>query len=180
MANNILEIYNKYYQDNEALLAIILKHSEFVARKALLCAENKKLDIDKTLLYEAAMFHDIGVVKCNAPSIYAFGDLNYICHGVEGRKIMEGEGRNDIALVCERHTGSGLSIADIINQNLPLPRRDMLPETLIEKLVCYADKFFSKSKNIEKEKSLGKVLFQMRAHGEESLQRFLKLHEMFS
>ena len=35
---------------------------------------------------------------------------------------------------------------EIISQHLPIsPPRDLLPESVEEKLVCYADKFFSKS-----------------------------------
>jgi len=49
------------------------------------------------------------------------------------------------ALVCERHIGVGLSVADIDRQQLPLPRRDMLPVSLEEQIVAYADLFFSKS-----------------------------------
>ena len=49
------------------------------------------------------------------------------------------------ARVCERHTGAGLTKREIIEQELPLPQQDFLPETTEEKLICYADKFFSKT-----------------------------------
>ncbi len=81
--------------------------------------------------------------------------------------------------MCERHTGSGLTVEDIERQKLPLPHRDMLPISLEEKLVCYADKFFSKSGDIEREKSLEKVIESMRRHGEDTLNRFLELHALF-
>ena len=84
------------------------------------------------------------------------------------------------ALVCERHTGSGLSVEDIVRQNLPLPHRDMCPVTLEEKLICYADKFFSKSGNLTERKPFEKVKKQMEAFGEDSLRRFLALHSLFS
>ncbi len=107
------------------------------------------------------------------------GTLPYICHGVEGRKILDAEGLPRHALVCERHTGSGLSVEDIERQNLPLPRRDMLPLSLEEKLICYADKFFSKSGDIREEKSLDRVLRSMERHGADTLARFLLLHRLF-
>jgi len=34
----------------------------------------------------------------------------------------------------------------IIQGKLPLPERDMIPQSLEEQLICYADKFYSKSK----------------------------------
>ncbi len=40
-----------------------------------------------------------------------------------------------IARICERHTGAGLTIDDIRRQALPLPLKDLLPETVEEKLV---------------------------------------------
>ena len=83
------------------------------------------------------------------------------------------------ARVAERHTGAGLTAAEIEAQKLPLPRTDMLPETMEEKLICYADKFFSKSGDPKKEKSLEKVMEQMKSHGEDTLARFMELHRLF-
>lgn len=84
------------------------------------------------------------------------------------------------ALVCERHTGAGLTVEDIISQNLPLPHRDMTPQTLEERLICYADKFYSKSGDIRAEKPLDKVIRSMERHGPDTLARFMRLHEEFS
>lgn len=176
---DIAEIFNRYYSDNKALLSTVVLHSECVGRKALSCADRAGIEIDRDFVYEAAMLHDIGVVMCDAPSIHCHGSLPYICHGIEGRKILDSLGYPRHALVCERHTGSGLSVEDIVAQNLPLPHRDMLPLSVEEKLICYADKFFSKSGDLTQEKPIEKVLRQMEAHGEGSLKRFLELHEMF-
>ena len=82
--------------------------------------------------------------------------------------------------MCERHTGSGISLAQIETQNLPLPRRDMLPLSLEEKLVCYADKFYSKSRDLRAEKPVDKIIAQMAAHGQDVLERFMEMHNMFS
>lgn len=177
---NISDIFARFYAGNDALLATVSVHSECVVRKAIFCADAKGLDIDREFVYEAALLHDIGVVKCDAPSIHCHGTRPYICHGIEGRAMLESLGLPRHALVCERHTGSGLSVADIISQNLPLPHRDMLPITLEEKLICYADKFFSKSGDLSQEKPLEKVLRQMESHGPDTLARFLRLHTLFS
>lgn len=172
-------IFSLFYSDNPQLLATVLTHSQCVARKALECAKQRKLEVDLDFIKEAAMLHDIGVVECNAPTIYCYGEKPYICHGIEGRNMLDNLGLPRHALVCERHTGSGLSCDDIIRQQLPLPHRDMLPLSTEEKLICYADKFFSKSGNLTQEKSLEKVVSQMKAFGEDSLRRFMKLHTEF-
>jgi uncharacterized protein len=125
------------------------------------------------------MLHDIGIFKCNAPSIYCIGDLPYILHGIEGRKILELENMPRHALVCERHTGSGITKEQIIQDNLPLPHRDMLPTTDEEALICYADKFFSKSADPTSEKSYEQALSSISRHGYEAEQRFIALHAKF-
>lgn len=177
---DIIDIYHRFYgEKDQKLLATILIHSELVARKAIECLE-KFPQADSQFAYEAALLHDIGVVRCHAPSIGAFGSEPYLRHGLEGRKMLEETGLPKHALVCERHTGSGLTCNEIIEGNLPLPARDMLPLSLEEKAVCYADSFFSKSGDIRKEKSFDKVLLQMRAHGPETERRFLDLHALFS
>ncbi len=176
---NIDEIFHRFYKDNPKLLSTVTTHSRCVAVKALGCLRAHGLSADLQFVEEAAMLHDIGVVECDAPSIYCHGSLPYICHGVAGRKMLDELGLPRHALVCERHTGSGLSVADIIRQELPLPHRDMLPVTIEEKAICYADKFFSKSGELTKEKPLDKVMRQMADHGEDSLDRFMALHNLF-
>lgn len=168
---------------NEALLRLLTLHSQAVARKALQIAVGLRgrgrFDLDTQFVYEAAMLHDVGITRCNAPSIHCYGALPYICHGVEGRKILEGYGLPAHALVCERHTGAGLTKEDIERQGLPLPLRDMTPQTAAERLICYADKFYSKSSHPLEEKSLERVRASMAKHGGETLRRFDLLHEEF-
>ena len=82
------------------------------------------------------------------------------------------------ARIAERHTGSGLTAENIIKQDLPLPHRDFLPETELEKLICYADKFFSKSGSMQ-EKSLESIRRSMLKFGIDSLERFDAMTELF-
>ena len=173
-------LYDLYYAGNIELRNIIRIHSEQVAKKALQIIEHRQLPVNREFVYSAALLHDIGVVKCNAPDIHALGNLPYICHGVEGRKMLESQGLPEYALVCERHTGSGISKYQIIHQNLPLPLRDMLPVSMEEKLICYADKFYSKSHDLTKEKSLDEIKNQIRGFGKDAFQRFMQLHDLFS
>lgn len=172
-------VINKYYGTESRLRTILTVHSRLVADKALRCARDRGIDADLAFMEEAALLHDIGIFRCDAPDICCTGELPYICHGVEGRKILEAEGLPRHALVCERHTGAGLTVEDIISQCLPLPHRDMTPQSIEEKLICYADKFYSKSGDITREKSLDRVLRSMERHGSDTLARFLALHSIF-
>lgn len=173
------KIIDRYYGKTGRLREILTTHSRLVADKALLCARRRGLDIDLRFVEEAAMLHDIGVFRCNAPDICCEGDLPYICHGIEGSEILAAEGLPDHALVCERHTGAGLTVDDIIRQKLPLPLRDMTPLTPEERIICYADKFYSKSGDITEEKPLDRVIRSMARHGEDTLARFMRLHREF-
>lgn len=154
-------------------------HSSNVAKKALRICKEKNLQLDHREVFCAAMLHDIGVVKCNAPDIQAKGQLPYILHGVEGEKILLENGLDSIASVCATHTGAGISQNEIIEQKLPLPRRDFLPTTLLEKLICYSDKFYSKSGDLHREKDVEEIRHQMKKFGNDSLERFDHLHSLF-
>ncbi len=172
-------IIQKYYNGNPELLKILLKHSKAVADKAIAIAEaHPELPIDRQFLLEAAMVHDIGIIKTNAPDIQCFGTEPYIRHGVLGAEMMRAEGYPLHARVCERHTGAGLSLKEIEEQSLPLPHEDLLPETLEEKLICYADKFFSKTR-LDREKTLEQAERSVAKHGEEGLRRFKEMEEIF-
>lgn len=176
---DVQAVFNKYYQPGTPLYNSVWSHSRLVADKALQLAQaHPELEIDLDFVYEAAMIHDIGVFLTNAPSIYCTGDQPYICHGVLGAELMRADGYPRHALVCERHTGTGLTVADIIAQNLPLPHRDMCPVSLEEKLVCFADKFYSKS-NPDREKPLDKVCKSVARYGEDSLRRFEEMAALF-
>ena len=177
---DVIAIIKKYYTPESDIYNLLLAHSRQVAELAVQIADkNPQLDIDRDFVWEAAMLHDIGIFKTHAPSIHCHGELPYICHGYIGREILDNEGLPQHALVCEHHTGSGLTLDDIISQNLPLPHRDMHPITIEEKLVCYADKFFSKSR-ICPAKTLDEVRTDMARFGTASLARFDTLTTLFT
>lgn len=173
------KIIDKYYPQGE-LRNLLEVHSKLVCDKALKAAEASGLTFDADLIREGAMLHDIGIFLCDAPSIHCKGSEPYIRHGIEGGRLLRQEGFPELARFCERHTGAGLTAEDIINQNLPLPHEDFLPETIEEKAVCYADKFFSKSGDYMKEKPLDRVITSMEKHGPGSFARFMELHNLFS
>ena len=132
---NYLSMIDKYYSGQEELKALLLHHSRQVADKALIvCAAHPEWNADTQFVEEAAMLHDIGIIRCNAPSIHCHGAEPYICHGRIGADLLREEGFARHARVAERHTGSGLTRAQIIAQGLPLPAEDFVPETIEEKV----------------------------------------------
>ncbi len=165
-------LINKYYDNNPPLREILLVHSRLVARKALSCLDaHPELQMDRRFVYEAAMLHDIGIYLCDAPAIHCHGTEHYLCHGLLGARLLLGEGLPMHARVAERHTGTGLTAEQIARRDLPLPRRDFLPESLEEQLVCYADKFYSKTR-LREEKTAERVLKGLEKYGADSVARF--------
>lgn len=174
------KIIDKYYVDGSALKHILITHSESVMRMALKIADSHpELNLDRQFLTEAAMLHDIGIVKCDAAGIECFGSEPYICHGRLGAEMLRAEGLERHARVCERHTGAGLAKSEIIRQNLPLPHEDFLPETLEEQVICYADKFYSKT-HLDREKTKEQAEKSLAKFGTEGLERFIRWEVMFS
>lgn len=51
----------------------------------------------------------------------------------------------DLDFIVIRHVGVGISVKDVHQFNLPLPARDMLPISIEEQLICYADSFFPRT-----------------------------------
>lgn len=167
-----LDLINKYYPEDNELKDILLAHSRSVAQKALWIAErHPELQLDTTFVYEAAMLHDIGIFLTDASEICCFGKEPYICHGYLGAGIVREEGFARHALVCERHTGAGLSLESVLKQNLPVPHRPMMPVSVEEQVICFADKFFSKT-HLDREKSVDKARKSIARYGEDGLQRF--------
>ena len=176
---NHLQIIDKYYKDNPDLRGILIRHSEDVARKALNMAQrHPELDIDRQFVFEAAMLHDVGIFKTVAPDIHCFGHEPYLRHGIIGAELLRNENLPRHALVCERHTGAGLTKKEIVAQRLPLPHVDYVPISIEEQLVCFADCFFSKKKP-EKEKQVESIRRKMKKFGRRSLKQFDVWVEMF-
>ena len=178
-----LRIINKYYRKNPKAKRILLIHANQVSKKAFLIARDYEMKagkkVDKQFLKEAAMLHDIGMIETDAPKIFCHGKCPYIMHGVLGAAILRREGKNigknleRHAKVCERHVGVGLTRKEIEKARLPLPKRDMIPLSVEEKIICIADKFFSKRANrLGKEYSLNHMREEIMPYGNAQLKRF--------
>ncbi len=172
-------IISKYYDDNAPLREILLVHSHLVADKALCSLDaHPELKMDRRFVYEAAMLHDIGIFLCDAPAIHCHGTEHYLCHGLLGARLLLKEGLPLHARVAERHTGTGLTAEQIERRGLPLPHHDFLPESLEEQLICYADKFFSKTR-LREEKTAEAVAKSLQKYGDDSVARFIHWHALF-
>lgn len=172
-------VIDKYYSDNPPLKSLLLLHSTLVARKALAIVDSHpELGADRGFVEEAAMLHDIGIFLTDAAPIHCFGKFHYLCHGYLGADLLRGEGLPRHALVAERHTGTGLTLKQILERDLPLPHRDMVPVSIEEKIVCFADKFFSKTRP-EEEKTVEQAENSLAKFGQEGVEIFSGWCRMF-
>ena len=178
--NRYQNIIDKYYPVGSRRRDIYIHHCKQVACMALGICHKLRLDINEKQVETAAMLHDIGIFLTDAEGIDCHGTEHYLLHGILGAELLRKEGfPEEIARVAERHTGAGITADEIIKFGLPLPPKDLLPETQLERLICYADKFFSKSGDM-KQKTLEQVIASIEKFGEQSASRFAALHKEFS
>ncbi len=160
-----LSIIDKYYPADDELRRILMIHSRQVADRCLaIVAKHKELPVDVQFMEEAAMLHDIGIYRCDAPSIHCHGTEPYLRHGPIGGEILRAEGFPRHARVAERHTGTGLPGYE--------------PETLEEQIICYADKFYSKSR-LDRVLTVAETAQSLEKFGHDGVLKFLTWAECF-
>ncbi|MDR2203077.1 MAG: HDIG domain-containing protein, partial [Nitrososphaerota archaeon] len=88
----------------------------------------QKYTVNVALIEAGALLHDIGRSKTHS-----------INHAIEGMQLAQAEGLPD-AIVCiiKRHVGAGITSKEAKQHNWP--KDNYTPQTLEEKIVCYADK----------------------------------------
>ena len=90
--------------------------------------KSKGYRVDLRLVESGALLHDLGR-----------GQTHGIEHGaVGGQMARQLDVPMELAHIIERHVGAGLSQEEARRNKLP--RGSYIPETLEEKIVCYADK----------------------------------------
>lgn len=162
---NPLDIIHKYYPEDNELRRLLIRHSRDVADKALRIVDtHPELHLDRDFVEAGALLHDIGIYQTDAPGIHCHGTRPYLEHGRIGGEIMRKEGYEALARVCERHTGTGLP--------------GLEPETMEEIVICYADKFYSKS-HPERVRTVEQTAQSLRKFGEEGVKKFLNWSKMF-
>jgi uncharacterized protein len=173
-------IIDYYYPEENELKNIYMVHAVKVAELALeMARRHPELNIDMQFVEEAAMLHDLGIFLTDAPRIYCYGSEPYLCHGYLGAELLRARGYERHARVCERHTGTGLTKEQVVANGWKLPVKDFVPETLEEQLICFADKFYSKTKFLEKRRSFEQVVESMAKISPESVEKVRKWAEMF-
>lgn len=178
----VYELIDKYYHDQPELRDILVRHSEQVRDRALLIVDAhpewiESGEVDRNFVAEAAMLHDIGIIYVNAPKIYCNGEHKYIEHGFLGAELLRNEGLPKHALVAERHTGSGITLEQVLREELPVPERDYCPQSLEEKIICYADKFYSKS-HIGEEVAMSKIRENIWRYGHDAILRWEEMERL--
>lgn len=178
---NPVDIINEFYNPGSKTYKILVQHGQAVARKAVAAAEKvPHLKPDLDFIQEAAMLHDIGIFLTDTPKLGCHGKHPYICHGYLGRELLVNNGLPIHALVCERHVGVGITAAEIQCHCLPLPMRNMVPVSIEEQIICYADKFFSKkSRSVTKEKPVEEILRKLERYGADKVSIFQSWIKLF-
>ena len=74
------EIISEYYPAGSPLRDIYMRHCRSVADLALDIARDHNLSLDPDAIEEAAMLHDIGIFRTDAPSIHCHGTEPYLAH----------------------------------------------------------------------------------------------------
>lgn len=184
-----IKLLEKYYLPHTKAYPILRQHSELVADKAVTIAQqltrqNKFQTIDQEIdidfVAEAALLHDIGICGVHAPALGCFGNQPYLRHGLIGAQILRDEGLPRHAMVCENHIGIGLTAHEIKIQQLPLPQRNFIPQTLEEQIITYADLFFSKNPTkLDRERSAEQVRQSVIYYGAEKGIIFDRWHRLF-
>lgn len=174
-------IITRFYPAGSYTRDLLLRHGELVGCKALEILERADwLNADREFVVQSAVLHDIGIGRTRSPELGCTGTLPYVCHGVVGRTILDRLGLERHGLVCERHVGVGIGARQTVQQKLPLPVRDMFPLSVEERLICYADKFFSKTDDSRHEKTIDEITAGLARYEAEYADRFLALHRLFT
>ena len=106
----------------------VIKHCILVSKVSVDLAgkvKEKGHKVDIELCQIGGLTHDIGRSK-----------THNIFHGSEGAKILKRHPK--LARIAERHIGGGIDNEEA--RVLKLPVGDYMPESIEEKIVCYADK----------------------------------------
>ena len=142
----------------------VIRHCETVAKLAVDIAKEAEKNGSKVnveLVEIGALLHDIGRSRTH--------DVD---HGLAGAKISESLGMPEpIVSIIKRHIGGGISRKEA--EKLGWPEDVYVPETLEEKIVCYADKRVAGSRIIPIEETVKEYAERVTP---EATERIRKLH----
>lgn len=176
-----IAILKKHSKDKKSF-SIVLSHVKLVERIALKIANKIKKNghpVDIELVKVGSLLHDIGRFSCPPKTKMS------IRHGIVGGTILRKEAKDPknkkiksmllkCASVCDRHIGVGIMKSDIKKQGLDLPVKDLVPKTLEENIISYADNLAEG----KKEMGIDYVINRFRKEvGEYIVPRIIKQHE---
>ena len=154
-----------YFLQKNSCSTKVITHCQAVASLSLELAEEfkaKNYPVDLALIETGALLHDLGRSKTHS-----------VHHAIEGMKIAQAEGLPD-AIVCiiKRHVGAGIAAEEAAQLNWP---KDVYtPQSLEEKIVCYADKCVSGNDRICVEVTIKQLHDQKLG---DAAERVRKLHD---
>ena len=140
----------------------VIEHSIAVCRKSLKIATNFD-NADKNLIRKGALLHDIGRSKSHE-----------IDHAVIGVEIARSYGYcQDVLNIIERHIGAGITESEA--EELGLPVKSYVPESLEEKIVAHADNLISGSEEVDIDFVIAKWKRRIK-DPDDNIERLIKLN----
>lgn len=144
--------------------ADVVAHCIMVSNVALSVADRLAIPVDRELVRQGGLFHDIGRSRTHD-----------IGHAVAGVEIAKSLGLSDALLhIIERHIGAGITASEAVR--LGLPERNYVPLTVEEKIVSYADNLVRGEKEVPFYEALDRFK-RMLGPDHESVELFIKQHE---
>ncbi|UCH03305.1 MAG: TIGR00295 family protein, partial [Candidatus Bathyarchaeota archaeon] len=112
----------------------VITHCKAVSKLAVKIAtkiKKKGIQVDIKLVTIGSLLHDIGRSK-----------THNVDHAITGSEIARSLSLPEsIVNIIERHIGSGIPAAEAVQMGLP--QKDLIPQSLEEKIVSYADKLIT-------------------------------------
>jgi len=142
----------------------VVSHCIAVSGKAIFFAERVTVPLDRELVRQGGLLHDIGRSKTHG-----------IGHAIAGVEVATALGLSDrIICIIERHIGAGITASEA--ERLGLPKKDYLPLTPEEKIVSYADNLLSGVREMPFSEALERFR-KILGPGHEGIELFIKQHE---
>ncbi|MCW7071120.1 MAG: TIGR00295 family protein [Methanophagales archaeon] len=142
----------------------VVKHCVAVAELALEVARRHNRGVDKRLVFEGALLHDLGRARSHG-----------VEHGFVGGEMAKELGLEErVVRIIQRHVGAGLTAAEA--ERAGLPAEDFMPETTEEKIVADADNLIDGVRRTSVEEAVEEFKRKLGA-GHPTVKRVVKLHE---
>ena len=144
---------------------MVIKHCIAVAELALeIAAANKNKNIDEELIFTGALLHDMGRARSHG-----------VEHGFLGGEMAKASGLDDrLVRIIQRHVGAGITAEEA--KQLGLPPISLMPETIEEKIVAYADSLIEGTRRTSVEHAIANLKKKLGAR-HPAVERLKKLHE---